>query len=78
MANHPSDPFTPEAARRWKRIPARAQKKILGNVFCGRCTASVPIVLEKAVMEENSIILRGTCNSCGAEVCRVVEDGEDD
>jgi len=74
LANRPSDPFTPEAARRWKRIPSWAQEKILDNVFCGRCIASVPIVLEKAEMEGRSLVLRGTCKNCGAEVCRVVED----
>ena len=74
MPIHPTDRFTPEAARRWKRIPLWAQDKILDNVFCGRCIASVPIVLEEAEMEGKSLVLRGTCNNCGAQVCRVVED----
>jgi hypothetical protein len=74
MANSPTDPFTPEAARRWKRIRPWAQEKIINNVFCGRCIKSVPIVLEKAEMTGRSLVLRGTCKNCGAEVCRVVED----
>jgi hypothetical protein len=74
VANHPTDPFTLEAARRWQTIPPWAQKKIVDNVFCGRCIGSVPIVLEKAEMEGKSLVLRGTCKNCGAEVCRVVED----
>jgi len=72
-AIHPTDPFTPEAARRWKRIPQGAQEKILDNVFCGKCLGSVPIVLETAEMEQEDLILRGQCENCGKSICRVVE-----
>ena len=73
MPIRPSDPFTPAAARRWSRIPEWAQKEILDNVFCGHCLASVPIVLETVEMVEKDLILRGKCNHCGNEVCRLVE-----
>ena len=66
-------PFTPEAARRWKRIPEWARKEILDNVFCGRCRGSVPIVLESAEMDGKDLILRGKCRHCAKDVCRVVE-----
>jgi len=69
----PSDPFTPAAAKRWKKIPKWAQRKILDNVFCGKCLGSVPIALETAEMEENNLILRGRCRHCGENVCRFVE-----
>jgi hypothetical protein len=79
MANHPTDPFTPAAARRWERIPQWAQKKILESVYCGQCVAPVPIVLETAEMVGKDLVLRGKCKNCGADICRVVEDdGERD
>ena len=48
--NQPHNPFTPDAEKRWKVIPEWAQREILCNVFCSRCSGSVPIVLEKAEM----------------------------
>jgi len=73
QAIEPVDPFTPEAARRWKKVPDWAQKKILDNVWCGRCLGSVPILLETAEMKGKDLILRGKCQHCGKDICRVVE-----
>jgi len=70
---HPTDPFTPEAARRWKKVPHWAQERILDNVWCGQCLRPVAILLETAEMVGNALVLRGKCKSCGGEVCRVVE-----
>jgi len=70
---HPTDLFTPEAARRWKRVPRWAQKKILDNVWCGQCRGSVTIILETAEMVQDDLVLRGKCKDCGGEVRRVVE-----
>jgi len=67
------DRFTPEARRRWNKIPEWAQKKILDNVFCGRCLGCVTILLEKAEMNGKDLILRGKCQHCGKDICRVVE-----
>lgn len=67
------DPFTPEGRHRWEKIPEWAQKKILDNVFCGRCLGSVPIFLETAEMKGKDLILRGKCQHCGKDVCRLVE-----
>ncbi len=69
----PTDVFTAQALRRWKKIPEWAQKKILENVFCGRCLGSVLIVLESAEMKGKDLILRGKCQHCGKDICRVVE-----
>jgi len=73
MPIHPTDPFTPEAARRWERVPPWAQEKILDNVWCGQCLGSVTIVLETAEMVGKDLVLRGKCKDCGGTVCRVVE-----
>ncbi|HUT28868.1 MAG TPA: hypothetical protein VMX13_03665 [Sedimentisphaerales bacterium] len=69
----PGDPFTAEARRRWEKVPRWAQEKILDNVWCGGCLGSVPIILETAEMRGKDLILRGRCQHCGKEVCRVVE-----
>ena len=65
--------FTPSAAKRWKRIPKWAQKKILANVWCGKCLGSVQIILTNAEMRQRDLILTGKCQICGKNVCRVVE-----
>ena len=67
------DIFTPEAQSRWGKIPEWARKKILDNVFCGKCLDSVTILLERAEMKGKDLILRGKCKHCGKGVCRVVE-----
>jgi len=73
MVIEPNDPFTAGAAKRWKKIPAWAQKKILENVWCGGCLDSVPIMLSSAKMRKKDLILEGTCKYCGKSICRVVE-----
>jgi len=73
FSEQPTDPFTPGAARRWKKVPKWAREHILNNVFCTNCLGSVPIVLETAEMKKMDLILRGKCKLCGKDVCRVVE-----
>ncbi|MGB2866489.1 MAG: hypothetical protein WBC05_24375 [Sedimentisphaerales bacterium] len=69
----PENAFTPQARCRWKKIPEWAQKKILDNVFCSKCLGSVTILLETAEMIGKDLILRGKCQNCGKDICRVVE-----
>lgn len=66
-------PFTPEAAKRWERIPEWAQQQILRNVFCVTCRGAVPMVLETARMMKRELILNGKCQHCGNAVARLVE-----
>ncbi|MGB2807572.1 MAG: hypothetical protein WBC22_07520 [Sedimentisphaerales bacterium] len=73
----PEDTFTPQALRRWKKIPEWAQEKILDNVFCSRCCGSVTILLKTAEMKGKALILRGKCQNCGKDVCRLVEPEND-
>jgi hypothetical protein len=69
----PEDPFTAQARRRWEKIPEWAKKKILDNVFCGRCLGPVTIILETAAMKGKDLVLLGKCQHCGKDICRVVE-----
>jgi len=69
----PKDAFTPEARHRWNKVPKWAQKKILDNVFCRKCLGVVTILLATAEMEGKDLVLRGECQHCGQDVCRVVE-----
>lgn len=73
VRRQPIDPFSKDAKKRWDKIPKWAQAKILDNVYCGECTNTVSIVLETAEMQGADLILRGTCKTCGHEVCRLVE-----
>jgi hypothetical protein len=69
----PENIFTLEARQRWNKIPEWERKKILDNVFCGRCLGSVTMILETAKMKGKHLILRGKCRNCGKDICRVVE-----
>jgi hypothetical protein len=71
--NQPNNPFTADAEKRWKAIPEWAQREILRNVFCSRCSGAVPIVLEKAEMWQDDLILSGKCRHCGKDIRRLVE-----
>jgi hypothetical protein len=73
----PEDTFTPQALRRWKEIPEWARKKILDNVYCGRCIGPVTILLKTAEMNGKALVLRGKCKECGKDICRVVESEEE-
>ena len=69
----PAGHFTLAAAKRWAQIPQEAQAKILANVWCGNCARSVEVVLETAEITGKHLILKGKCEECGKNVCRVVE-----
>jgi len=77
QSNQFRDSFTLEAWQRWEKIPKSAQKMFLDNVFCGTCSGSVTIVLETAVMKGENLILRGKCQHCGKDVCRLIEPEPD-
>ena len=69
----PPGPFTGEARERWNKIPKWAQLRILENVWCVECRSAVSIILETTEMQQDDLILRGKCKTCGHEVCRLVE-----
>jgi len=52
--------------------------KILENCFCAKCPKSVTTIINyKAYLNDlDDIILRGNCITCGHEVARYIETGE--
>jgi hypothetical protein len=68
--------FTAEARKRWDTIPSWAQQKILNAVWCGTCLKGVSMDVTKGRMEEQILILEGTCIPCGKKVVKLVEPDE--
>jgi len=66
----------PEAKRRWEQVPEAARKAILGNVWCSKCKTGIAMQFREGKMAGTSLVLQGTCKTCGAEVARVVEPAE--
>ncbi len=75
----PVTPFpnlTPKAKARWQKVPSWAQVKILDSVWCGTCLQGVPMELASGKMEDDCLILNGTCKKCGNKVARLIEPEE--
>ena len=70
--------FTPKAAVLWGAIPQEARARILANVWCVKCRASVPMANFSGEEELGDLILTGACGKCGHEVVRRVETSERD
>ena len=69
--------FTLQAQVLWGAIPSAAKKRILANVFCGKCGSSRPIVNFTGNVEAHGdLILRGSCAVCGHDVVRLLETSE--
>jgi len=62
----------------WSSIPKAARERILANVFCVECRASVPITNFSGEERNGDVCLKGSCAKCGHEVARVVETSETD
>ena len=60
------------AVAKWNRINADNQKKLLANVFCGKCgtTTIADYTIENC---QSDVVLYGKCAKCGGNVARVVE-----
>ena len=73
----PFPKLTPAAKKRWEQIPERVRKDILENVWCSQCRTGVALQLREGGMSGRSLVLRGTCKTCGREAARVVEPAEE-
>lgn len=72
----PFPKLTPQAKKRWHQISEQSRKKILANIWCSHCRDMVTLQLREGKMEGHSLVLRGTCKTCGGEAARVVEPEE--
>ena len=68
-----SQPFTPEALKRWNTIPAAVRQKLLGRVWCPHCADMTTLVDYQGRIEKGDLILTGACVRCGGSVARVIE-----
>jgi hypothetical protein len=65
--------LTPPAKKRWAQIPEEMREKILKNVWCSQCRAMVTMQPREGQMSGCSLVLKGTCKTCGSEAARVIE-----
>jgi hypothetical protein len=65
--------FTAPALKRWDKIPASMQAKLLGSVWCSACSKAVYIIVESGKIKNNNLILTGRCADCGGQVARLIE-----
>jgi hypothetical protein len=76
MSTTPSPDFTPQARRRWDKVPQWARERILESVWCGNCLTGTPIDFCVGRMEGECLVLEGTCKLCGHDVVRLIEPEE--
>lgn len=76
MSTTPSPNFTPAARKRWEQVPQWARERILETVWCGSCLTGTPIELCIGRMEDECLVLEGTCKVCGYDVVRLIEPEE--
>jgi len=67
--------FTTPAAKLWAAIPAEAKKKILTNVWCGKCQHEVIITNYSETVKAGDLLLVGKCAICQSDVARMIEAG---
>ena len=65
--------FTPPAAKLWEAIPADARKRLLSNVWCGKCRHEVTITNFTGAVKAGDLLLVGKCAVCHADVARLIE-----
>ena len=65
MTTLPSPQFTPSARKCWEKILDSAREELLEAVWCGNCLMGTPIQLRSGRMEDECLLLEGTCKICG-------------
>ncbi len=65
------------AKKRWDELSPDSKKAIINSTWCPRCKDSTTIQVSEGRMSGRSLVLRGTCKKCGAEVARTVEPEDD-
>lgn len=68
--------FTAPAAKLWAAIPADARKRLLANVWCGKCRHAVTITNFTGAVKAGDLLLVGKCSECHGDVARLIETSE--
>ena len=73
MATESIPKFTDPAAKLWAAIPPDARKKLLSNVWCGKCGHAVTITNFSGVVKAGDLLLVGVCSDCRGDIARLIE-----
>lgn len=65
--------FTEPAAKLWEAIPGQGRKKLLANVWCGKCRHEVTITNFTGAVKAGDLLLVGKCAVCHGDVARLIE-----
>lgn len=68
--------FTAPAARLWATIPVDTRKRLLANVWCGKCRHEVTITNFTGAVKAGDLLLVGKCSECHGDVARLIETSE--
>lgn len=61
------------ALQKWASLTQNIKRRILDNVFCSSC--GVTTIKKYSLHDETlGILLKGTCNKCGQNVARFIEN----
>ena len=62
-----------EGLKKWAKIPADIQQRLLHNVFCSKC--GVTTIVDYSIQNDQfGLVLQGRCKQCGGSVARFVEN----
>ena len=65
--------FTAPAAKLWEAISPAIRKKLLSNVWCGKCRHEVTITNFTGAVKGGDLLLVGKCAECHGDVARLIE-----
>ncbi len=65
--------FTPPAAKLWDAIPTDTRKRLLSNVWCGKCRHDVTITNFSGAVKGGDLLLVGKCAECRGDLARLIE-----
>ncbi len=65
--------FTTPAAAFWAGIPDDGKKRLLSNVWCGKCGHAVTITNFTGTVKAGGLLLVGKCAECHGDVARLTE-----
>ena len=68
--------FTKPAARLWEAIPTETRRKLLMNVWCGKCRHETIITNFSGTLKAADLLLVGRCSECHGDVALVIESGQ--